>query len=91
MYTTNQLRKACEGKSASDGSLNVTDLRTIAKKWSPKNDRIDQLSRQQLLDLLCIGKEPRYTLESEVVRSRELNINADNRENVFMSNTEPNL
>jgi|GEM_PF-6448203 len=70
-YTTSQLRKACQGKSASDGGLNVPDLRKIAKERSPKTDRIYKMTRPELIKLLCDGSEPRYTLESEVAQSRE--------------------
>jgi hypothetical protein len=54
-----RLTRACQGKSNSQGGLNMPDLKEIAEKLGVPPSKLSSLSRAGLLDILCENNRPR--------------------------------
>jgi len=67
-----QIQKACQGKSKSQGGLNVSDIKDIIKKQYPEKN-IKNLKRIELLKILCdsLGIDAKH--RQKVAEKKEIN------------------
>jgi len=71
MSIEEKIRKACEGKTASTGGLNIPEIREIIRSRGI-NTATSKMSRAELLKILCVGLAPKASKKTQEQQLAEI-------------------